>query len=83
MDESEITLGEKYRDNVTGIQGTAISTHEYLHGCTRVTLQWLNNGEIKDYTFDSPSLVSVETDAPVTSPRTGGPRPTPSARAGE
>lgn len=77
MDESKIKLGEKYRDRVHGIEGVAISVHNYLHGCTRVTLQWIKDGALGEHTFDSPQLEGV------TSTKTGGPRPIPGARTGE
>lgn len=79
-DESQIKLGEKYRDTTTGFEGVAIGKHEYLHGCTRVTLQALSGGDIKEFSFDAPALVEVETQEQITSKRTGGPRPTPGAR---
>lgn len=80
-DESEIQLGEKYRDTVTGFEGTAIGRHQYLHGCERITLQSLEGGDIKEYSFDAPSLVEVGKDgAGFSSERTGGPRSTPPSR---
>lgn len=79
-DEAEIKLGEKYRDGTTGFEGTAVGRHEYLHGCTRITLQALKDGDIKEFSFDAPALIAVETRQEFTSRRTGGPRPTPGAR---
>jgi hypothetical protein len=81
-DEAEIRLGEKYRDVVTGFEGTAVGRHEYLHGCTRITLQTMKDSDVKEYTFDAPSIVPVaEPEVAFTSSRTGGPRSTPSARS--
>jgi hypothetical protein len=79
-DETEIKLGEKYRDTTSGFEGTAVGRHEYLHGCTRITLQTLKDGDLKEFSFDAPALVAVETQQAFTSKRTGGPRPTPGAR---
>jgi hypothetical protein len=76
VDENDVELGERYRDSVTGFCGVAIARHEYIHGCTRVTLQELIAGDVKEYSFDAPALVLVETGELVTSQRTGGPRPT-------
>lgn len=52
-------LGEKYRDTQTGIEGTAISSTKYQHGCERIQLEWVVNGEIKIDVFDAPRLVLV------------------------
>jgi hypothetical protein len=81
MDEHEIVLGEQYRDTLSGIEGVATSQHLYLHGCTRVALQWTKDGEIKDHVFDSPQLERVAPLQQVTSARTGGDRPVPAPRA--
>lgn len=79
-DESEIKLGERYRDTITGFEGVAVGRHEYLHGCTRITLQELTGGDIKEFSFDAPALEAVESRDRFASDRTGGPRPTPAAR---
>jgi hypothetical protein len=55
-DESEIHLGERYEDTITGFAGIAVSRHEYLYGCTRVTLQKLHDGSVRSETFDAPAL---------------------------
>jgi hypothetical protein len=89
IDETEIVLGKRYRDTISGWEGTAVSRHEYLHGCLRYGIEDLNkDGEPVDYCFDAPRLVPVE-EAPkpeekveVVSARTGGPhdRRTPPSR---
>lgn len=82
MDESTIALGDEYRDTITGFVGVATSRHEYIHGCTRVTLTAPGKDgavPVSD-TFDAPALESTLTREKVTSGRTGGPRPTPNAR---
>lgn len=80
MDEKKIKLGKRYRDTITGFEGVAVGRHEYLHGCTRITLQAMLGDDLKEYTFDAPALEDVATGSGITSSRTGGPRPTPSAR---
>lgn len=80
MDESEIQLGETYRDTVTGFTGKAVARHEYLHGCTRITLSALVSGDVKEFTFDAPSITKLPEMESVTSQRTGGPRATPPSR---
>lgn len=81
MDESKIKLGKKYRDELSGIEGIAISKHEYIHGCTRIALQWVKDGELKSEVFDSPGLVDVAVEEKVTTRKTGGPRPVPAPRS--
>ena len=34
-----IKLGQKVRDNVTGLEGIAYGRTTYLHGCDRITIQ--------------------------------------------
>lgn len=71
---SDIKLGVKYRDPQTGIEGTATSIHFYQYACERTTLELrLPDGNLAEYTFDSPRLVSVETGERARSERTGGP----------
>lgn len=72
--ESQVILGEKYRDTVTGLEGVATVVSFYLHACERVSLEFIKEGEVKYETFDAPRLVHVKQPlVPVTSPRTGGP----------
>ena len=35
----KITLGQKYKDNVTGFEGTAIARIEYVWGCIQYELK--------------------------------------------
>ncbi|ROZ88972.1 hypothetical protein [Gordonia sp. OPL2] len=70
---SDIKLGEKYRDDQTGIEGTAAAIHFFQHGCERVTVELLVKGELKEYTFDAPRLRHIATGRLATTDRTGGP----------
>lgn len=83
--KDDITLGHKYRDRITGWTGVAVSDHNYLYGCKRVTLTaCTKDGEPTECTFDAPQLEHV--DGPVIEPdlvhmaKTGGDRPTPPRR---
>ena len=77
--ETDITLGERYRDDQTGIEGVATSIHFYQHACERVTLEFLKaDGELQEVTFDAPRLRSIKTGVVAQVTKTGGP-----ARAGE
>lgn len=51
-----IKLGETYTDTLHGITGIATARTEYLLGCSRVTLEFVKDGEIKREGFDEPML---------------------------
>ncbi len=80
----EITLGQEYKDAVTGFKGIAVSTTTFLHGCRRIGLQPPMNkeGEVPDsLCFDEPQLEATK-KPPVAKDekRTrGGPPPYPIA----
>lgn len=76
---SDVVLGERYRDTVSGYEGIATATCFFLHGCERVTLeQWIErSGELRELTFDAPRLLHVDTRKQVETRRTGGVRPMP------
>jgi hypothetical protein len=77
--KTDIKLGERYRDDQTGLEGVAASIHFYQHACERVTLEMVkSDGELMEVTFDSPRLTSLRTGERATADKTGGP-----ARAGE
>ena len=77
---SDIKLGEKYREERSGIEGTATAISFYEFACERVTIEHFNKskGEIQEYTFDAPRLTHVETGQKAKTEKTGGPdRPMP------
>lgn len=77
--ETDIKMGEKYRDEQTGIEGIATSVHFYQHACERVTLEYVHDQQgLLELTFDAPRLTSVTTGITAVTTKTGGP-----ARAGE
>lgn len=77
--KTDIVLGALYREARTGFQGHAVAVAFYEHACERVTLEAMKpDGELVEYTFDSPRLVAVSTGVQATSAKTGGPnRPIP------
>ena len=82
--ETDIILGETYRDTLTGVEGVATSVAFYLHACERVGLEsWSPTaGELQEFTFDAPRLVHVSTGQQATTDKTGGPaRPVPRPRS--
>lgn len=71
--KSDVKLGDRYSDPLTGFEGVATSVTFYLHGCERVALEVVKDGAIKYESFDAPRLVHVPTGTQPTSTRTGGP----------
>jgi len=81
MDDS--ILGKKCRDRVSGFTGVAVSTHHYLHGCTRVSVQPAidKDGKLPEaQAFDLPSLEVLEEAVERGSTKTGGPDKYPDVR---
>lgn len=71
--KSDIVLGDKYEDTVTGLQGVATGVTFYMHACERVTLEFLKDGKLEYETFDAPRMKHLKTEAVATTTRTGGP----------
>jgi len=74
---SDIVLGNKYRDEQTGYEGIATAICFYQHACERVTIEAFDKKkmEVREYTFDAPRLVDVETGRRAKVTKTGGDRP--------
>ncbi len=72
-----IKLGKKVRDTVSGFEGVAVSSHEYLQGCRRISIQPKvdKEGKLPDTcSFDEPQLEYVDTEKALPSnTKTGGP----------
>ncbi len=76
----KIQLGKRYRDTISGFEGTATARHEYLYGCVRVLLEGrsVEDKAGEELVFDEQRLVEAETAArPTATATSGGPRPTP------
>lgn len=71
--ESDVVLGDRYQDPLTGFEGVATAVTFYLHACERVSLEFVKDGEIKYESFDAPRLVHVKSGEQPTTTRTGGP----------
>ena len=71
--ESDIILGERYRDTQTGIEGVATVISFYQFACERVNIEAVIDGKIEDYGFDAPRLVHIASGEQATVKRTGGP----------
>lgn len=81
---TEVELGQKYRDTATGFEGTASAIYFFQHGCERVALKALNgNGELVESVFDAPELEQLTSGRKVNllEKKSGGPHDrTPVAR---
>ena len=80
-----VLLGGTYRDRVTGIEGVATARTDYLTACTRVLLEVVKDGEVKDCWFDDLRLSQVGDDVvsfaiELPSAKTGGSAPSPPSR---
>lgn len=71
--KTDIILGDKYEDTLTGLTGVATGVTFYMHACERVTLEFMKEGEIKWESFDAPRMRHLGTDAVAESTRPGGP----------
>jgi len=69
---SEVKLGDRVKDNVSGFTGVAVSRHDYINGCTRSTVQPQidKNGRLPDAeTFDALQLKVTEATVAKSDPR--------------
>ncbi len=71
--ESDTILGDKYRDTLTGFEGSATAVTFYLHACERITLEFVKDGEVKYESFDAPRLTHIPTGTQPRTTRSGGP----------
>ena len=78
MDSKKVRMGDMVKDKVSGFSGVIVSEHNFLNGCTRMTVQPLidKDGKLPDtHTFDEPQLEVVKKDVAESEPkegRTGG-----------
>ena len=81
--DTDIVLGERYRDTYSGYEGVATSVVFYLNGCERVQLETLDESsrELRENYFDAPRLTHVASGVQAKSERTGGVKPAPPARS--
>jgi len=78
-----VTLGERYRDTQTGIEGVAVARTEFQFGCERITLEHVGDDKkIEEYVFDAPRLEDAATREPIDHERRPGGNHPPSPRTG-
>jgi hypothetical protein len=71
---TDIVLGQRYRDEQTGIEGvaTAITFHQYA--CERVLIEYVHPQKgLEELGFDAPRLTHIESGQRATTEKTGGP----------
>ncbi len=59
----KVELGDEVKDSVSGFKGIAVSTHVYLHGCTRISVQPKVDKTGKHpetQAFDEPQLIILK-----------------------
>jgi hypothetical protein len=71
--ESDIVIGERYKDEQTGIEGVATGLTFFQYACERVSIEFVVNGELNEFTFDAPRLTRVSTSEKATAKKPGGP----------
>jgi hypothetical protein len=73
--KSDIVLGERYRDEQTGIEGIATAIYFFQHACERAQIEYVNekDGELKELVFDSPRLIHMKSGKQAKTDRPGGP----------
>ncbi len=73
--ETDIQLGERYRDEQTGMEGIATAIFFFQHACERVQLERINshNQQLEETVFDAPRLTHVGTGLRAVVARPGGP----------
>lgn len=61
-----VTLGSVCKDMVTGLEGVAVARTEWLHGCTRISLEQMKpgkDGEVQEsQSFDEQRVEVLEKD---------------------
>ena len=79
-----VQLKDKVRDTITGYTGIAIARTEWMHGCSRITIQSqeLRDGKpVDSCTFDEPQVEALESASQPTPAPRGGPTPAPQRQA--
>jgi len=77
MSKQRVKLGKKYRDTISGFEGIATATYNYLNGCVRVELtgEYLADKEkIPCKVFDDEQVEEVKAPAKPNGRRSGGPQ---------
>jgi hypothetical protein len=77
--ESEIEVGARYRDTVSGWEGVATAVYFYMNGCVRVEISHRDkDGKPEGYVFDEQQVEAVASKKPAAKKpakaAVGGPR---------
>lgn len=73
--ETDIVMGERYRDSQSEFEGVATGVFFYQFGCERVNLEAFDaqRNTITSLGFDAPRLIHIESGKAARVKRTGGP----------
>jgi hypothetical protein len=71
--ETDVVLGRKYTDKITGLEGVADAITFYRNACARVSLVYVREGKVEMHVADEVDLVDVEFEQPAQSKLPGGP----------
>lgn len=72
--QSDLIMGDMYKESGTGIEGKLTSVHFYEHACERATIRYLDkDGNVQEASFDAPELEHVESGEKPQTKRPGGP----------
>lgn len=77
MRRTDIELGKRYRDTVSGWEGVVTARYEYMNGCIRYEVSAKDkDGKPEAFVFDEQQIEAVEAAPVERAParRTGGPR---------
>lgn len=55
----KVKLGENYRDTIHGVVGIATCRSQYITGCERVCLEYVQDGDVKEYWVDEIRLEGI------------------------
>ena len=61
-----VNLGDSVKDEVSGFKGIVVAKHEYLQGCTRISVQppvKKDGSMVEAQTFDEPQLQIIKSKA--------------------
>ena len=80
---TNIKLGHKVRDTITGGEGLAVGRTEWLYGCVRIVIQPEGSKDgvpFEVFTADEPQLEVVKAKAAPKAEPKHGPKPNPIRR---
>lgn len=81
--DDSLKLGDKAKDEISGLSGVIVAITEWLNGCRRITIQpeaLFEGKPVSNQTFDAEQVSKVEQGPDLSVSRTGGPSISPEQR---